>query len=419
MAETTNEDLGKKKFVELDSQTLPRLADALHNSGKGGNNYQFANVKFSDIAGGKVGAYPNAKSAAEYFTSIGLGDYTPGQVNQNLNNAEFISQFAPLGKSYSYLDLARESLQGDPNFDPGDEDAVLSSARDIQKRGFTNQDREKISTLSTTQSVQRQIDKQINPGKYLSEDQKAANTATAQRLAQQYGQDDPDTVDFIGKLLASGDSPFEVSQFLQTTPQFQERKAAQESERVKTESAAAREALNQELLKSQQEVFARAQPSIISSYMKAGRLNSSGLQNALAQAQTDLERERQGFLANAGYNDAIRAQGYQREDFVKNNAQAFNQYLRQSEPGYQQRFNVQDAANFANFQQPYNQLARQYQLSDETRQRQYQMEDYNRQQSDFNRYLDQYKKQGRDNALYGLAGTVLGAGARAGFGALF
>lgn len=410
MAESEVPSYDKKRFVELDSQTLPRLADALHN---GGSSYAFSDVKLSDIANNRFGATSNAKSAAAYFTSIGLGDYTAGQVNSNLKNADFIAQFAPLGKSLSYTDLAREALQSDPNFDPEDTQSLSAFAQDLEKRGLDNTKRDKIASLATGQGINNQIDKAVNPGKYLSAEKVAENTAIAQRLLKTTfgdGYEDPDFQQFLTDRLAEGESAFEVSQFLQTTPQYMEKKSLAENERVKTESAAARESLNQELLRSQQEVFARAQPSIISSYMRAGRLNSSGLQSALAQAQADLEKERQGFLANAGYNDAIRAQGYGREDFVANNAQAFNSYLRQNEPAYQQRFAVNQAQNFANYQQPYNNLNRQYQLSDEARQRQYQIEDYDRQQSDYNRYMSQANKQSRESALYGLLGSAIGGG---------
>lgn len=393
MAEVTTEDqipsYQENKFFEWNPGEKEKLDAGIASLQKKSNAFGGPGYKFNTDGFGNV-------SLNEL---IALRDRTPEQI-----------EASGQGRRLSYEDLALEALQGDPNFDPEDTSFVSSFAQDLEKRGLKNSDRDKISSLATNQSIKNQIDRAVNPGKYLDEGKKADNQANAQRLSEQFGQNDPDTVDFITRLLDSGDSPFEVSEFLQTTPQFQERKAAKENERVKTESAAARESLNQELLKSQQEVFQRAQPSIISSYMKAGRLNSSGLENALTQAQADLERERQGFLANAGYNDAIRAQGYGREDFVRNNAQAFNSYLRQNEPAYQQKFAVNQAQNFANFQQPYNNLARQYQLSDETRQRGYQLEDYNSQKSDFNRYLDQYRSQGRENAMYGLLGSVAGAG---------
>lgn len=131
--------------------------------------------------------------------------------------------------------------------------------------------------------------------------------------------------------------------------------------------------------------------------MRAGRLGSSGLNSALAKARAELASQRQGALT-----------GFAREDIVGARNQAFQNYLRQSEPGQQQRFAVNDASNFSRFQFPYQQLGRQYQLSDEARQRGYAMEDYNRQQSDFNRYLSSYQKQGQQNALYGLLGAGIG-----------
>ena len=407
MAEITTQDkipsYQEKKFVELEQ---PSLFQALENGRFLSKTIESTNLPLSQLTnkGGQA-----VRDAASYYTSKGLGGLTVGQLREVLKDTNSVSQYG-LGKTFSYQDLAQEALQGDPNFDPADTDSVVKFATDLEKRGLTNQNRDKIYSLATTQSVQGTIDKAVNPGKYLTDEKKAANTATSQRLLQQYGFDaDPDLQEFISERLAGGESAFELGQFLQTTPQFQEKKATAENERVKTESAGAREALNQELLKSQQEVFQRAQPSIISSYMKAGRLNSSGLNNALAQAQTELEKERQGFLANAGYNDAIRAQGYGREDFVNNNAQAFNQYLRQNEPAYQQRYAVNQAQNNLNYQQPFANLNRQYGLLDESRQRGYQLEDYNRQQSDFNRYLDQSRKQSKEAALYGLFGAGIGA----------
>ena len=269
-----------------------------------------------------------------------------------------------------------------------------------------------IAGTQKQQDVLNQIERQTNPGKFLSPEQIAQNNATAQRLAQQYGQDDPDLIGFLSEQLANGDSPFEISQFLQTTPQYLKKQAEIENERVKGESAQAREALDADLLKSEEETFQRAAPQIISSYMRAGRLDSSGLQNALARARTELARERQGFLSNAAYNDSIRAQGYRREDFVNNNAQAFGSYLRQNEPSYQQRFKLQDAGNAVRFQQPFNQLNRAFGIQDQTRQRQYELEDYDRSQSDYSRYLSDARKSARQNVIPSLLGNLIGAGAQ-------
>jgi hypothetical protein len=268
---------------------------------------------------------------------------------------------------------------------------------------------ETLSAQNTQKNILDSVDKAVNPGKYLTPEQTAQNLANAQRLAQQYGQNDPDLVEFLAGRLAEGESAFEVGQFLQTTPQYLKKQSDEENARVQQESAAARQSLGDELLRSEDEAFNRAQPQILAAYMRAGRLDSSGVNSAVARERAKLAQERQGFLANAAYSDSIRAQGYRREDFVGANAQAFNQYLRQSEPGYQQRFNVQDASNYAMFQQPYNNLNRQYALNDAARQRQYELEDYDRQQSDYNRYMSEQRRAGRQNLPWQVAGLLGGA----------
>lgn len=414
----------KKQFFENDtlddliSRTLPKVR-------AGGGDETIAALRARRTVN-QDGSYT---AAIDDLLNRGLGSMTLNQIKAREKDVAFVEKYK-LGKAYSYEDLALEALQSDPNFDPSDPSMVTTFAQDLEKRGLNNKKREDIKTLATQKSVANQIDKAVNPGKYLSEDKKTANTATADRLLKQtFGDDfsDPDLQQFLSDRLAEGESAFEVAQFLKTTPDFQKRQAEVENQRVQTESQAARQSLDAELLKSEEETFSRATPSIIASYMKAGRLDSSGLQNALSRARGDLARERQGFLANAGYQDSIRAQGYQRENFVGNQAQAFNQYLRQNEPAYQQRFALQGVSNNLNYQQPFNNLARTYALNDQNRMRQFEIEDYNRQQNDFYRYLNSQRGSGAQGALRGamtgaqagsaggpwaaLAGGVVGAGA--------
>jgi len=403
MSEVKTEDkipsYDQKKFIEYIVQ--PGSFNGIRSGG----------ITLGDVykAGSLIGANNEQRNLAAQLSAKGLGGMTVNDFNNSIRDINFVQQYG-LGNTFSYTDLAKEALQSNPNFDPNDSQAISSFAQDLEKRGLDNTKREDIRTLATTQSTQRQVDKAVNPGKYLAPDQIAKNQQTAQRLAQQFGQDDPDLVSFLSDRIAEGESAFELSQFLQTTPQYLKKQSETENSRVQEESAAARQALDAELLKSEEETFSRATPGIISSYMRAGRLDSSGLQNALAKARGDLAKERQGFLANAAYNDSIRSQGYKREDFVGANSQAFNQYLRQNEPSYQQRFNLQGVSNNLNYQQPFNNLNRYYNLNDQARQRQYELEDYDRQQSDFNRYLSESRKGQRESALYGLLGAGIGAG---------
>lgn len=367
--------------------------------------------------------------AREIFREKVGRDFTPAELNWLTQARGDINRTSAVESASGYADqlgdFSRQIMQdagsiGLEGIDKGAADKIREQfwsggTPDANVR-YPDLIRNYLGKLYTDQTVNKQkseIDKIANPGKYLTPEQSAKNASDAQRLAQQFGQEDPDLIDFLSERLAEGESAFEVSQFLQTTPQYLKKQADDENQRVQQESAAARQSLNDELLKGEDEAFKRAVPQIMSSFMRAGRLGSSGIESAVAKERAKLAQERQGFLANAGYQDAIRSQGYRRDDFVGGNAQAFNQYLRQSEPGYQQRFNVQNAGNFTNFQQPYNDLNRFYGVQDRARERQYEIDDYNRQSSDYARYLSSQGGSGLQGAL---RGAMSGAGAGASFG---
>lgn len=217
-------------------------------------------------------------------------------------------------------------------------------------------------------------------------------------------------LDYFGGELASGASPYEMETVLRNSPEYQKKLSDAETARVKQESAAARQSLADELLKQEDVAYERTLPQIIGAYMRAGRLGSSGLDAMLARTRADMAREREGRLANIAYEDAIRQQGYGREDFVNRNTLAFQNYLRQSEPRYQQQFAMQNIGNQLRYQAPFDFLSRLNQLQDARTQRGYGIEDYNIERNDYNRYLSEAKKSGRQNALYGFFGNVLGAG---------
>jgi hypothetical protein len=351
----------------------------------------------------------------------GLGNLTPGEFQSKLQDANFVKQYN-LGKVYSYTDLAKESLSTDPNFDPTDTEALNSFATQLKDRGLTNKNLEDIRTLATNWSVKNAYEKASSPEKYLTPEESAANLSQAQNLVKTiYGQDYQDSeglTQFVADKIAGGESAYELAQFLKTTPDYQTRQADIESTKATTEAAAQREALNTELVKSQQEVFQKAQPAILSSYMKAGRLNSSSLDAALANAQKDLESQRQGFLANAAYTTAQQQSGYNREDFVNQQNQAYKNQASQSDYSMQQNANLQNIGNQLTYQQPYNDLSRYYNLSDQARQRQYDLEDYAAQRSDFYNALSEQKKQQKQNAIYGLLGSAIGGASQAGTAAL-
>lgn len=401
MAETPSYE--QKKFFELENAGAFNIFSTVQQ-----------NLRVSDLAENPtiMTGRQDVGPAAQYFASKGFGNLTVGEIMARANDPSFIQQ-GNLGKTFSYQDLALEALRVNPFYDPNDTNTLTALAQDLEKRGLTNANREEIRTLATSKAVTDQVDRAQNPSKYLNDQQKQTNLDTANRLVSQiYGQDfsDPDLASFISDRLAEGETAYEISQFLKTTPDYLKKQSDIENARVQEEAAAARNDLSNKLMADEEEAFRRAQPAIISSYMRAGRLGSSALDNALANARADLAREREGFVANAAYNDAIRAQGYAREDFLNNNAQAFSQYLRQNEPAYQQRFAVQNAGNYARYQQPWDYLNRQYSINDQNRQRQWDLEDYALQSSDYARYMSGQRRSNRQNLPWQLLGSLGAAG---------
>lgn len=228
------------------------------------------------------------------------------------------------------------------------------------------------------------------------------HTADANRVFQNvYGRPpDPDEAQYFAKELAQGKTPYELKAELQSLPEYQNKLAADQQAKYKTESQTALDQLNQNLQGQQQVAFQRAIPQILGSYMRAGVLNSSGVDNAVAQQMAELDRQRQSYIGGLDYQNIIQGQNYSRQDFVNNNANAFNQYLQQNAP-YQQTSQALS---------PYNTFAMQQQGLGGYIDRSNQISDYNRQQSDYERYFNQNQQQANRAANYSLLGSLLGAG---------
>ena len=254
---------------------------------------------------------------------------------------------------------------------------------------------------NTKVGVDRQIDEFLNPKKYQKPEKNTADlTKVNQLIADAFGADfsDPDFAEFLSTQAANGVTPYELTQMIQQDPRYLKKQQDAEKATMTAEATAARDALSQSLVGQEDAAFDRTKSSIMGSFMGAGRLNSSGLDAALARARENLQRDRQAFLGNIAYDDSVRQQGYKRDDFMGRQQQGYQNFLRQNEPMYQQRFNVQDTSNYAKFKRPYE------------------MEDYNLQRNDYFSGLDRQRKMQREAAIYGLAGNVLGAGATIGLG---
>ncbi|MBK7804282.1 MAG: hypothetical protein IPJ55_16800 [Chloracidobacterium sp.] len=185
----------------------------------------------------------------------------------------------------------------------------------------------------------------------------------------------PDESAYFAKELAQGKTAYELQQELMSLPEYQ-----------KTLAAKDRETLGAELLTQQQLAFQKATPTIISQFMKAGRIGSSGLDAALANAQKELEQQRQGYLGQVGYQDLSSIRG-----------NAYNNY--------------NNATNqFKDIFGTVGQTSTNYNLLGSAIQRMNEQSDYARQQNDYMKYL---QMAGSNN---GVAGALQGAmgGAQAG-----
>jgi len=204
----------------------------------------------------------------------------------------------------------------------------------------------------------------------------ANHTASAANVIKMtLGRDPtPDEAAYFAKELAQGKTAYELSQELMSLPEFQKIQASKD-----------RAVLGDELLKQQQIAFQKATPHIISRFMKAGRLSSSGLDAALANAHKELEQERQGYLGQVGYQDLATIRG----NAYKN----FNNYANQ----------------FRDVFGTVGKTAMNYNLLGNTVKRMNELSDYSRQQNDYMNYLNMQNKSNDKAALYQLIGSGAGA----------
>lgn len=245
------------------------------------------------------------------------------------------------------------------------------------------------------------LKKAQNPN--IPSEQAAQNQADVTRVFQQTLGRDPtqDEISFFGKEIAQGISPYEIGQSLLGSPEYQKTQADIQQQKYDQKALEARNALDQQLQTTGAQVFQKALPKAISAYMKAGRLDSSGLNSALANAQAEIEKERQLTLANAGYQQAVQGAGYNQQNFVNSTANAFQNYLNQSAPFLQQRANVQGLANNIRYGGAAQNIL----------QRQNDLADYAMQANDYSRYLSQQRgPSGISGFLQGaLAGGTAGS----------
>jgi hypothetical protein len=180
----------------------------------------------------------------------------------------------------------------------------------------------------------------------------------------------------FGTLLATGDvDSYTLGQFLQQLPEY-----------TKKQDAAFRNELTGELQGQDARYFnEQVMPGIQSTFANQGRdVRSSGFANAIAQAATQQNRQRETFLSNLTAQQYQGQAGAAREDYLNNAARMYQ---------------GQDYAK-----------SRADQLSDRTQQRTYDLQDFNMQKQAYDEYLRRYgKRSGGMGGIGTLAGMGIGA----------
>jgi hypothetical protein len=293
-------------------------------------------------------------------------------------------------KTINSVPLLRSVIDEDPRIgdsSQGISDAInqLPAMQEADKYGYPNQP----TSAGTTDGT----------GETTPTTAQAQREDTARQIIQeQYGRDATDVeLDFYTKALAQGISPYELQITIQQTPEYIERQNQIQQEKYKAESQAMLGDLQTNMLAQEEEAFKRATPQILAEYMRSGRINSSGLDSAITNSRAKLAKDRENYMAQLQYQNAVTGLGYNREDYVNNQGNAYQNYLRQTEPDYQA--NAWLAMNKA--QMPYAQA------SDRLTRAQ-QIQDFYMQQNSYDKYLQQMMR-GQDKAgMYGLYGNIAG-----------
>lgn len=301
---------------------------------------------------------------------------------------------------------------------------ILSNATDVLgMKNFTIEDANKLRDslyVAGDANSANTFDQRANSAlQRMYVDQKTNPTVTPQQQADHQSSVDylfqstlgrtPSQIesDYFAKQIAQGVSPYELQNLLQNTPEYQKIQADAQQKQLQAQAQAAQDALGQSLQQQTQQAFNLAAPNIIGSYMRSGRLNSSGLNSAMAQAMQQLQSQAQGFLGQVGYQQAVAQQGYNQQNFLNQQNQAFQNYLRQSQP----TTNNQLALGQAQLGVPTSNI-------NALTETQNQLNAYNMQQNSFNNYLQMQRSMANQAARYGLYGSLLGAGGSAASGML-
>ncbi len=242
------------------------------------------------------------------------------------------------------------------DFNQADADKLVTDlvSRNLDKSNFDDRYNAALANIK--------VDRLSNPR--VSTEQQGQNEMTVKEIFQSTLGRDPSKYELtsFAKQIALGDDPLILQQTLQQSGEYLDQKATK-----------FRDKQAEQLQGFQSQAFERAAPTIISQFMRAGRLNSSGLQSALASAQQELTQQNNQYLA-----------GMSREDFLNSQGQAQNIFAQNTLPSVERARNLTGMR----YQMP-------FQLGQSVLQRGNELSDYDRSKSDFDRYMQAQKDQSR------------------------
>jgi len=242
-------------------------------------------------------------------------------------------------------------------------DKAISANESAQKDYLAKQSLTGLGNLGTKISAENAYRETQRALEAAQTAQKQFQDLTGQ-FKESLGRDPkPEELDYFLKFVKEGQlQPYEVSQILKSTPEYQ-------TNLQKTQT----EELQGQLTKYDEQLLGQAQSQLTGQYRQMGRPFTSAYDNAFAQAAQQLAMNRQPFMT---------------------------QYLAGQQGNLQSQY--MGAGQAA--------IGRGYGLRDETRQRGYALEDYYRQADYYNNLMNQQNKWNKNQALFGAGGAFLGAG---------
>ncbi len=138
-----------------------------------------------------------------------------------------------------------------------------------------------------------------------------------------------DALNYFSNLIDEGTaSPYEIRALLQQSPEYQKVQQEQERAAIQQEATETRRALGTELEKGTGRFLETTlAPALRREFSQLGGKDRASLEAASSRALRDIGQERESTLAQAGLEQAARQEGYQREDYISQMVNQYNQAM--------------------------------------------------------------------------------------------